>query len=190
MSERKAVIEDLVEQACTAETNVFGEGIWSHHITEVVRNGQELAPRFDANPEVVELAALLHGYASIKDESMYAKHHIHGAHEAETVLTRLEYSDETIDAVKHCILTHRASAGDDPNTPEARCLASADAMAHIQQVPSLLYGAYAAREMDIDAGAEWVRSKIERSWQKLDPEARPLVREEYEAAQIILSNES
>jgi uncharacterized protein len=188
MTQRKATIKDFVEQACAAETNMFGDGIWSHHITEVVRNSRELAPRFSANVEVVELAALLHDYASIKDEAMYAEHHIHGAHEAETILTQLEYSDETIDAVKRCILTHRASAGDDPKTPEAKCLASADAMAHIQQVPSLLYGAYAAREMDIDAGTEWVRSKLERSWEKLAPEVRPLVRDEYEAAQTILSN--
>jgi len=189
MTQSKTQIENLVEQACAAESNAFGDGVWSHHITVVARNGRELASRFDANSEVVELAALLHDYASIKDESMYAEHHIHGAHEAEIVLTQHGYSEETIDAVKHCILTHRASTGDDPKTPEARCLASADAMAHIQQVPSLLYGAYASRDMEIDAGVEWVQSKLERSWKKLEPEARSLVRDEYEAAQTVLSDD-
>ena len=76
-------IEQIVEQACAADTNIFGYDIWTHHILKVIENTKRLALRFDADPEIVELAALLHDYANIKDKSLYEDHHIHGPIEAE-----------------------------------------------------------------------------------------------------------
>ena len=35
-------IEKIVEDACKAEPNFFGYGIWSHHIKQVVNNTREL----------------------------------------------------------------------------------------------------------------------------------------------------
>lgn len=32
-------IEKIVEEACRAETNVFGYDIWAHHILQVVNIG-------------------------------------------------------------------------------------------------------------------------------------------------------
>ena len=72
-------------------------------------------------------------------------------------------------------------------TPEAICLASADAMAHIDQVPSLLYLVFVQMKMGIDEGTAWVREKLERSWGKLCPEARGMMQEKYEAAQKLLA---
>ena len=48
-------IERLVEAACAAESNIFGYGIWTYHITQVARNGKRLAPMFEADAEVVEI---------------------------------------------------------------------------------------------------------------------------------------
>ena len=48
----------------------------------------------------MEFAALLHDYASIKDEALYADHHIHSPIEAEKLLTRFGYPAEKIEAVK------------------------------------------------------------------------------------------
>ena len=31
-------IEEIVEQACAADTNIFGYDIWTHHILKVVEN--------------------------------------------------------------------------------------------------------------------------------------------------------
>ena len=84
-------IERLVEAACAGEDNIFGYGIWTHHITLVARNGKRLASLFGADPEIVEIAALLHDYASVKDETLYAEHHVHGPIEAEKILTRLGF---------------------------------------------------------------------------------------------------
>ncbi|MFQ5674856.1 MAG: HD domain-containing protein [bacterium] len=175
-------IESIVEKACAAETNVFGYGIWTHHIKKVVATAKQIAPEFDAEPEIVEIAALLHDYASIKDESLYAEHHIHGPLEAERLLTELNYPPEKIEAVKHCIAGHRASVSVERQTPEAECLANADAMVHIENVPSLLHYVYVTRGMAIDEGALWVTNKLKRSWKKLSPDMQDRLWGKYTAA--------
>ena len=186
-----SVLEEVartVERACAAPANVFGYGIWTHHIREVVRLGRDLAGEFGADEEVVELAALLHDYASIKDEQLYAAHHIHGPLEAEKVLASLGYPAKKIDAVKTCIAEHRGSVESERSTPEARCLASADALAHIQNVPSLLYFAYVHKRLGIDEGAIWVKEKLERSWEKLEPHLQERSKEQCEAALEVLGS--
>lgn len=179
-------IVTLVREACAADTNIFGYGIWTHHIVEVVRFGKRLARLCGADEEVVELAALLHDYAAVKDESLYADHHIHGPLEAEKILLTLGYTPEKIEAVKHCIATHRASVALQRQSIEAQCLADADAMAHIAQVPSLMRMVYVERGLDIDEGTRWVRAKLQRSWNKLSPLARQMIAEKYDAVLKIL----
>lgn len=177
----------LVEKACAAESNVFGYGIWTHHIQHVAATGRELAPIFGADPEIVEIAALLHDYASVKDKSLYADHHIHGPIEAERILTQFGYPQDRIDQVKHAIEAHRASEVVERRSAEAECLANADAITHIRQIPSLLNLAYRQHDMGIDDGAKWVMSKLERSWGKLIPEMKRRTQGQYQAARRILS---
>ncbi|MFQ5570395.1 MAG: HD domain-containing protein [Rhodothermales bacterium] len=180
-------IETIVEAACASERNVFGYGIWTHHITEVARNGRRLASLFEADPDIVEMAALLHDYASVKDEALYEEHHLHGPVEAEKILTRLGCPPDRIEAVKHAIAAHRASVRVEQRSAEAVCLANADALTHIEQVPSLLHLVYVQRGMGIDEGAAWVKAKLQRSWNKLSPPAQAMARDKYEAALQTLS---
>ncbi len=179
-------IEKIVRAACKAETNVFGYGIWTHHITQVVKIGKKLAEQFNADPEIVEISALLHDYAGIKDHTLHKEHHIHGAIEAEKILRKLNYPTKKIEAVKHCIETHRGSVKSNKKSPEAECLTNADAIAHIENIPSLLYLAYVKFEMEIDEGVERVRKKLRRSWNKLNPDMKKILKGKYEAAITIL----
>jgi uncharacterized protein len=175
-------IARIVEEACAGDGNVFGYGIWTHHITRVAQIGKRLAEQFNADAEIVEIAALLHDYASVKDVALYADHQRHGPVEAEKVLRNLGYPQEKIEAVKECIAAHRGSLPGEKRTQEAVCLADADAMTHIENVPALLGLVYVQRGMGIDEGADWVRAKLERSWHKLSPAAQELVRDSYQAA--------
>jgi HD superfamily phosphodiesterase len=179
-------IERMVEHVCKQETNIFGYTIWTHHITHVVKNAKRLAKLLGADLEIVEIAALLHDFASVKDKNLYKDHHINSAIEAEKILKSFDYPAEKIDAVRHCIEAHRGSVAEKRRSIEAECVASADAMAHIQNVPALLYSAYLQRGMDIDKGTEWLRRKLERSWNKLIPEAKEMVKDKYLAAIEIL----
>ncbi|WP_432406241.1 HD domain-containing protein [Wukongibacter sp. M2B1] len=172
-------IERIVEESCKKETNAFGYGIWSHHIVYVVKYSKVLAEKIGADKEVVELASLLHDYASIKKFEYYKEHHIYGAEEAEKILKDLDYPYKKIKKIKACILSHRASIDSDRLSKEEICVASADAIAHIDQVASLLYYVYKEKNMDIDAGKKWVRNKLMRSWNKLNEEGKELIKEKY-----------
>jgi putative nucleotidyltransferase with HDIG domain len=162
-------LEKVVEEACAKETNVFGYGIWTHHIREVVCHARQLASVFGADLEIVEIAALLHDYAAIKDQRLIEDHHLHGATEARRILEQFGYPRDKIEAVEHCVLVHRGREPRERQTPEAECLANADAMAHLEQVPSLLFLAYVRHGMSIEEGTRWVREKLDRSWNKLSP---------------------
>lgn len=183
-----AEIRQLVRDACESEDNPYGHGIWSHHIKPVVGYAEQLAPVLGADPEVVEIAALLHDIAAIRDERDRHHHHTVGARQAETILTPYGYPGEKICLVKRCILTHRASTQLRSTTVEQTCLSSADAMAHISAVPSLLYMTYVHMDLSIDEGRRWTRNKLKRSWNKLCPEAEDLVRTRYAAALVTLKD--
>lgn len=177
-----AALYTEVERACRAPSNAFGYGIWTHHIVHVIAHGKTLAGVLGADAETVELAALLHDYAGIKDVRLAPEHHLHGAREAERLLREHGFPPERTEAVAHCILTHRASRGLPPQTLEAVCVSSADAMAHISQAASLLHLAYVRKGLDVDGGAAWVRAKLTRSYGKLCPEAKGLIDADYRAA--------
>ncbi len=180
-------IGDIVREACAKETNIFGYGIWTHHITQVVENGKRLARLFNADAEVVEIAALLHDYASVKDEALYKDHHMHGPVEAEKILEQFGYPQNKIEAVKHCIEAHRASVVKERRSAEAECLANADAMSHIENIPSLFHLAFVQHRMGIDEGTKWVRDKLQRSWSKLNPQVQGMIQDKFESALRILN---
>lgn len=176
----------LVEAACYADSNVFGESIWTHHLLSVIHYGRRLAPELNADPELVELGALLHDLSAIRDSSLAEEHHLHSATLAQDILSDMGYPQTKIDIVKDAIRNHRGSVPGELTTPEAVTLASADAMAHIANVPSLLHLTYAERGMRVDEGVEWVRAKLQRSWNKLCPEAQTMIHDRYDAALLIL----
>jgi len=176
-----SIISDLVEDACKRETNHFGYGIWKYHIVNVVKFSRELAVRTGADIEVVEIAALLHDYASVKDFSMSDDHHIYGAREAETLLRELGYPEDKIRQVKTCIYCHRGSVPVEKPTKESMCVSDADAISHFLAIPSLYYLAFTKHGMDVDEANSWLSTKLERSWQKLSPEGKDIVRKQYEA---------
>lgn len=181
-------IKYMVEEQCKSQDNIFGYEIWPYHISVVVKYAKLLADKLSADKEIVEISALLHDYASIKDKYMYEEHHIYGAIEAEKILKDFGYPQGKISKVKDCIMQHRGSIELERTTKEAICVASADAMAHIGQVPSLLHLTYCKKMMGVSEGANWVLNKIQRSWNKLCPEAKEIIKEKYDSSKIILSN--
>lgn len=179
-------IAAIVEEACRKETNRFGYGAWKHHVLVVVKYAKMLAEKIGADPEVAEIAALLHDYAGIKDYSLYEDHHIYGAAEAEKILKQLGCPQEKIELVKDAIMNHRGSKPGQKITKEALCLADADSMAHFDSIASLLYMAFFSRKMGIDEANAWLLGKLERSYNKLSPQAKEIIRDKYEASRLLL----
>jgi len=83
----------------------------------------------DIDIDVLKTAALLHDIARVKefkDGTGNINHAVLGAEMAEKILTKLDYSEEKIAHVKHCIVTHRFRDKVKPQTKEAKILFDAD----------------------------------------------------------------
>jgi uncharacterized protein len=89
-----------------------------------------------ADPEVVEIASLLHDVARDREEASHGEecHARLGAQEASALLVGMGAGRQLAGAVAHCIVTHRFRGGDVPGTPEARVLFDADKLDSIGAV--------------------------------------------------------
>jgi uncharacterized protein len=164
--------------------NYQGMFTYNVHVKYVVKYANELAKKLNADEEIVEIAALLHDIGRI--DGTNENHHEVGAEYAESFLRKQNYNKKKISVVKNCILAHRGSVPIKRESVEAECIASADAMAHFGNIPALLYWVYVFLDKDIEEGRSMVKSKLDRSFKKMIPEAQDIVREKYESTMKIL----
>lgn len=189
----KKIIKEIyteVEKRCMAKTNAYGIGAWDHHIKLVYEIATDICEEYNADYNIVALAALLHDIASVTDKDLTEEHHIHGAKIAEELLSKYNLSNEQTEHIKKCILNHRGSRLVKKTTPEEICIADADAMAHFYSVPSLLRMVYVEKGLSIDEGSEFVLNKLERSYNKLSSKGKEIIKEKYKAAKILLSKKT
>lgn len=79
--------------------------------------------------EILIPAALLHDIARVEesqDKTGEIDHAVLGSIIAEDILRKLEYEEEKIQKIKHCITAHRFRTGNEPNTIEAKILFDSD----------------------------------------------------------------
>jgi len=136
------------------------------HFKVVVRYALELAEKQGADKEIVEIAAWLHDIGSIRGQ--HENHHVVSSEVADELLSSLDYPRDRIDAVKHCIFTHRGSLALERQSKEAHILADADAMSHFDDIDGILY-------RFANGDKEKMLAKLERSYAKLSDDAKPLV---------------
>jgi len=165
-------LADLVEKACLSEQNAYGYGIWENHISPMVTIAQELSKLHGADAEVVRIATLLHDLAGIEDYSKAREHHIHGATRARQILVESDYPTDKTELVELSILHHRGSILMPKESAEEQCLADADAVAHMSDLPSLFFVAYEKQGLEFEEGKQWVKQKIQRDWKKMSNIAR------------------
>jgi uncharacterized protein len=100
------------------------------HIQRVWQTAVQIAAEEkDVNLDVLKPAILLHDIARIKedtDKSGKIDHALLGAEIAEEILKQMQYPEETIRKVKHCIQTHRFRSEREPVSIEAKILYDAD----------------------------------------------------------------
>lgn len=182
-------LQKEIYDRCQKETNKFGMGCY-YHIVDVVKNAEILASKYKADKEIVMIAAWLHDIASITDYSLYELHHIHGAQMAYSILKEYNYDDKKITLVQKCIQSHRGSVNLGKGTLEELCVADADAISHVDNIPSLLYLAYVQKGMGIEEGQRFVRDKLIRSFQKLSIQSKKYYQNKFEKAIEVLNGES
>ena len=83
---------NIIMPAVTAIAAPTPTGVrYGTRIKYVVENGIELAKKYGADIEIVELGALLHDIAMPSEYGEREQHHIYGAEIAEQLLTELNY---------------------------------------------------------------------------------------------------
>ncbi len=180
-------VKQIIEKEC-ADLDYFD---YKYHLLPVVEYAQKLAEICDVNKEVVELSAWLHDIGRIKFGAR--NHELTGAAEAERILKQFGYSDEIIEQVKHCILAHRGSGSIQPQTMEAKVVATADALAHFDMfLPLLTAIGKRGKAKDDKIIYRWIYEKMERDWNKkiLIPEAMEIAEEKYRAIELLLGSEA
>lgn len=155
-----------------------------HHANFVAAVATQRTMQLGGNPNVAYLAGWLHDVgAAIKGPE---DHHKTGAKIAGKMLREFGYPKSVIKPVQYCILVHRGSIEGERETIEAKCVASADGVAHLYQIPALFSIAYLKLGLSSLEAAEWVRGKLKRSWNKLLPVNQENMRKKYEAAMELL----
>ncbi|MBR9704945.1 HD domain-containing protein [Candidatus Pacearchaeota archaeon] len=173
-------IREIVKKDCNCEE-------WNYHILSVVNYSKKLAKILEEDLEVVEICALLHdiGWIKLNDPK---DHEITGQKISEEILSKLNYSKEVIDEVKHCVESHRGNPKILPKTKIAEIIRNADAMSHLDMV--LLFFRWRSQKQSYEESFKWIYDKIERDWNKkiTIPEAREMVRDKYIALKKVLDN--
>ena len=170
--------EDVINRSIEYEKKT-GYNYFENHIKYVVKNAVELAKRYGADVEVVELGALLHDIAAVSDYGPIEEHNVYGEKLADELLSKLNYDENKKELVKKCVLNHRSSTKLNRSTIEEKCVADADVIAHFDRIPDLFSLAYKDRGMTIEEGALYVKGKLERDYNKLSDETKILLKERF-----------
>ena len=180
MNQKIDKIRKLVKGTCE-------EGDWKYHMLPVIKCAKKLAKIYEADEEIVELAALLHdiGRTKLHDDK---NHHISGVPEAEKILKKYNYSEKIIEEVKHCVKSHRGSKNIKPETMIAKIVANADAMAHFDVLPIFFY--WRRDKKSFEEIIKWIDEKIERDWNKKITlsKAKKIVEKKYRAIRLLLDS--
>ncbi len=184
MTNKMDKIKELVRWELRKNNKMYE---WNLHLMVVKGYADRLAQAHNADPEVLELAVWLHDIGSIRYGDV--NHHLSGSQDAEIILKDHNYPEDVINRVKECILTHRGESKDkQPESVEAKILATADAMYMMDMVPALFWEACHEMGLGVKEACDWVAEEIERSWNRkiLLPEGKDMVRDKYEAFRKIV----
>ncbi len=186
ISKIKQMMLDLCERSKMSEFEPW----WKWHIRKVVEYSTKTAEKLGADTEIVEIAAWMHDIIKIRDETESKKHHVKGAEEAQLILEELDYEQDIIDKVKHCILTHSSDKKHKPETKEAEILASADALTHFDDFLDFVYYSLVLKKENLKNLKKGLIKKYKNSWNKLIPEHKKSAKENYKSIMLILNQES
>ena len=188
MSEVVDSIKAELLKRCENYKEKYGYDFWNDHIKYVVKNSIELAKKYGADVEIVELGALLHDIAMPSELGPREEHNVYGVQIADELLTQLNYPEDRKERVKECVLRHRGSKALPRNTIEEECVADADVLAHFDCIPSVFHLAFGKNELDlsIEEGTEFVKKKLERDYNKLSDRTKIELKDRYENIMKVL----
>ncbi len=159
---------------------------WNGHLKYVYYEATELAKRYEADLEIVQLGALLHDIALLERVGTKADHHENGKRLAEQILQGYDYPDDKMQRVLGCVLHHRSSKN--AENIEELCVADADILAHFDNIPMLFDAAYNLHKMvGLGNVREFMRGTFEKDFDDLSEKTRGEFKPRYQTiCEIVL----
>ena len=124
MEEKHKKIIEIVEEKLTCSAHNLDHVFRVYNLCLLLAKYEK-----DVDLEILIPSALLHDIARVEesqDKTGEIDHAVLGGVIAEDILRKLEYEEEEIEKIKHCIITHRFRTGNEPNTIEAKILFDSD----------------------------------------------------------------
>ena len=150
---------------------------WNEHIKYVYRESKKLAKMYNADIEIVLLAALLHDIALICKVGDRKDHHINGKILTDEILTKYNYSTDKKEKVLNCVYNHRSSKN--ATTVEELCVADADIIAHLNNIPMLFNSAFNRNKIELNEVRHWMKECFEKDYNDLSDTTKELFNEKY-----------
>ena len=100
-------------------------GLWQNHVQRVRQFAVQLAAVEGADPQVVEIAALLHDIGSYKGRE---EHHVWSYELSREFLKTTELPEAVQERILECVLKHRTRFSREDNCIEVKVVQSADAL--------------------------------------------------------------
>jgi len=130
---------DIVESIRIEAQEFFSQAKGSHdweHTERVYNLCLHICKHEDLDIEVLKIAAILHDIGRVKQDESQGKvcHAEFGAQLAKSLLLKYSLSQEKIDHIIHCIITHRFRGENIPGSIEAKVLFDADKLDSIGAV--------------------------------------------------------
>lgn len=108
--------------------------LYPHHAKQVEKWALRILEYYpEADREVVLLSVWLHDIGA-KDKKNLPTHEIHSEREVKKFLPTLGLAQVKVDAVAHCVRTHRCKKDALPESTEAEILAAADSASHLTDI--------------------------------------------------------
>lgn len=161
---------------------------WQEHISLVVKNSLELAERFGADKEIVELGSLLHDIALVSCASSKINHHEQGAKIAVELLEKYGYPEDKIERVRKCVLHHRNSHNS--TSIEETCVADADILAHFDNLPMMFQVAFVLQKLSLKEARKAMKEGLEKDFNDLSPKTKQITRVRYDNILKVIFNEA
>ena len=162
---------------------------WTEHINYVDDNAIMLAKEYNADLEIVELAALLHDISLINEIGPREEHHTYSSQVAKEILGQYGYPKEKTGKVLNCILNHRDRNKYPRTSMEEDCVGDADIISHFDNIPMIFSKAYLILKLSHSAGAKYVRDSLNNDYEGLSPKTKEIYKDKFENIIKILFRE-
>lgn len=180
--------KEIIEYSNKYKSNsVEHYDFWNEHIKYVYNESVKLAGLYNADKTIVELGALLHDIALIKQVGERKDHHINGGILAREILEKHNCSKDIVERVVKCVLNHRSSKN--ATSIEELCVADADILAHFDNILMLIDLSYNKYKIGLNDIRDWIKEYFEKDYNDLSDKTKESFKEKYKIiSEVVLGS--